>query len=180
MDQFGCSQEVAGLDPRRIWQHSFLEVDHEIFSTVILYLPLIQERQVSFGQKTVQKLNSNPNLDRQGKVNWWINSKRAPINVNKWWYANALNKYNLWLIIIICANDRRVIPCPAEKIKMPRPFPIFCQSDYLIHVVDSNSNNEWQQCRSRSVGFFRSQLIGSTLFAKAGYIRVQQDKSYKT
>ena len=26
---------------------------------------------------------------------------------------------------------------------MPRPFPIFCQSDNLIHV-DSNSNNEWQ------------------------------------
>ena len=28
-------------------QHSFMEIDHEIFSTVILFLPLIQEGQLS-------------------------------------------------------------------------------------------------------------------------------------
>ena len=28
-------------------QHSFIEIDHEIFSTVILSLPLIQEVQLS-------------------------------------------------------------------------------------------------------------------------------------
>ena len=27
---------------------------------------------------------------------------------------------------------------------MPCPFPIFSQSDYLIQVVDINSNTEWQ------------------------------------
>ena len=27
---------------------------------------------------------------------------------------------------------------------MPRPFPIFSQSDYLIQVVDINSNTRWQ------------------------------------
>ena len=31
--------------PRR--QHSFVEIDHELFSTVILSLPLIQEGQLS-------------------------------------------------------------------------------------------------------------------------------------
>ena len=31
--------------PLRGWQHSFVEIDHEIFSTVILSLPLIQEGQ---------------------------------------------------------------------------------------------------------------------------------------
>ena len=36
-----------GFNPRRGWQHSFVEVDHEIFSTVILSLPLIQEGQLS-------------------------------------------------------------------------------------------------------------------------------------
>ena len=30
-----------------IWLHSFVEIDHEIFSTVILSLPLIQEGQLS-------------------------------------------------------------------------------------------------------------------------------------
>ena len=29
------------------WQHSFVEFDHEIFSTFILFFLLIQERQLS-------------------------------------------------------------------------------------------------------------------------------------
>ena len=36
-----------GFNPRRSRQHSFVEIDHEIFSTVILSLPLIQEGQLS-------------------------------------------------------------------------------------------------------------------------------------
>ena len=39
-------QEVAGSTPSGR-QHSFVEIDHEIFSTVILSLPLIQEGQLS-------------------------------------------------------------------------------------------------------------------------------------
>ena len=35
------------INPRRSWQHSFLETDHEIFSTVILSHLLIQEGQLS-------------------------------------------------------------------------------------------------------------------------------------
>ena len=36
-----------GFNPRRGRHHSFVEIDHEIFSTVILSLPLIQEGQLS-------------------------------------------------------------------------------------------------------------------------------------
>ena len=36
-----------GFNPCRGRQHSFMEIDHEIFSTVILSLPLIQEGQLS-------------------------------------------------------------------------------------------------------------------------------------
>ena len=36
-----------GFNPRQGWQHSFVEIGHEIFSTVILSLPLIQEGQLS-------------------------------------------------------------------------------------------------------------------------------------
>ena len=44
--------EGRGFDPRRGRQHSFVEIDHEKFSTVILSLPLIQEEQLSvYGQK---------------------------------------------------------------------------------------------------------------------------------
>ena len=37
----------CGFNPRRGRQHSFVEIDHEVFSTVILSLPLIQEGQFS-------------------------------------------------------------------------------------------------------------------------------------
>ena len=47
----GCASDWRpggrGFDPRRGWQHSFVEIDHEIFSKVILSLPLIQEGQLS-------------------------------------------------------------------------------------------------------------------------------------
>ena len=36
-----------GFNPRRGRQHSFMEIDHEIFSTFILSLLLIQEGQLS-------------------------------------------------------------------------------------------------------------------------------------
>ena len=36
-----------GFNPCQDRQHSFVEIDHEIFSTVILSLPLIQEGQMS-------------------------------------------------------------------------------------------------------------------------------------
>ena len=36
-----------GFNPRQEQQYSFVEIDHEIFSTVILSLPLIQEGQLS-------------------------------------------------------------------------------------------------------------------------------------
>ena len=40
-------QEVAGSTPYQGWQYSFMEIDHEILSTVILSLLLIQEGQLS-------------------------------------------------------------------------------------------------------------------------------------
>ena len=40
-----------GFNPSRGRQHSFVEIDHEIFSMVILSLPLIQEGQLSVSGK---------------------------------------------------------------------------------------------------------------------------------
>ena len=45
--------EGHGFDPRGGWQHSFVEIDHEIFSTVILSLPLIREEQLTVSGKTM-------------------------------------------------------------------------------------------------------------------------------
>ena len=47
----GCAVQLktrrSRVQPRRGRQHSFVEIDHEIFSAVILSLPLIQEGQLS-------------------------------------------------------------------------------------------------------------------------------------
>ena len=43
-----------GFNPRRGRQHSFVEIGHEIFSTVILSLPLIQEGQLSVSGECAQ------------------------------------------------------------------------------------------------------------------------------
>ena len=51
-------QEVAG-STRRGRQHSFVEIDHEIFSTVILSLPLIQEGQLSVSGERICTLLVN-------------------------------------------------------------------------------------------------------------------------
>ena len=40
-------QEVAGSTPAEVDNILFVEIDHEIFSTFILFLPLIQEGQLS-------------------------------------------------------------------------------------------------------------------------------------
>ena len=40
-------QEVTGSTPTSGQQHSFVEIDHEIYSTVILSRPLTQEKQLS-------------------------------------------------------------------------------------------------------------------------------------
>ena len=48
---FGCAVDWrpggCGFNPHRGQQHSLVEIDHEIFSTAILSLPLIQEGQLS-------------------------------------------------------------------------------------------------------------------------------------
>ena len=51
----GCASDWRpgdhGFNPRRGQQHSFVETDYEIFSTVILSLPLIQEGQLSVSDR---------------------------------------------------------------------------------------------------------------------------------
>ena len=46
----GCAVRLetrrSRVQPSPRWQHSFMEIDHEIFSTVTLSLPLIQEGQL--------------------------------------------------------------------------------------------------------------------------------------
>ena len=58
----------SNFQPCRVWQHSFIEIDHEIFSVVVLSHLLIQEEQLSVsGKNNVHKyrlteFSETPNL----------------------------------------------------------------------------------------------------------------------
>ena len=63
-----------GFNPRRGRQHSFVEIDREILSTVILSLPLIQEGQLSVSGERMCTILVNP-LEDQAQacpVNVWF------------------------------------------------------------------------------------------------------------
>ena len=49
-----------GFNPRQGRQHSFVEIDHEIFSTFILPTPLIQEGQLSVSGERMCIILVNP------------------------------------------------------------------------------------------------------------------------
>ena len=72
----GCASDWRpggrGFDPRRSWQHSFVEIDHEIFSTVILSLPLIQEGQLSVSGERMCTILVNRLEDKACPVNVWL------------------------------------------------------------------------------------------------------------
>ena len=61
----------GGFNPRQGRQHSFVEIDHEIFSTVILSLPLIQEGQLSVSGERMCTILVNRLEDLACPVNVW-------------------------------------------------------------------------------------------------------------
>ena len=65
------------FDPRRGRQHSFVEIDHEIFSTVILSLPLIQEGQLSVSGERMCTILVNRLEDKACPVNVWLGKLTA-------------------------------------------------------------------------------------------------------
>ena len=66
-----------GFNPRRGRQHSFVEIDHEIFSTVILSLPLIQEGQLSVSSERMCTILGNRLEDYACPVNVWLGKLTA-------------------------------------------------------------------------------------------------------
>ena len=65
-----------GFNPRRGRQHSFI-IDHEIFSTVILSLPLIQEGQLSVSGERMCTILVNCLEDEACPVNVWLGKLTA-------------------------------------------------------------------------------------------------------
>ena len=77
----GCASDWRpggrGFNPRWGRQHSFVEIDHEIFSTVILSLPLIQEGQLSVSCERMCTILINRSEDYACPVNVWLGKLTA-------------------------------------------------------------------------------------------------------
>ena len=67
----------SGFNPRWGRQHSFVEIDHEIFSTVILSLQLIQEGQLSVSGERMCTILVNCLEDYACPVNVWLGKLTA-------------------------------------------------------------------------------------------------------
>ena len=67
----------CGFYPRRGQQHSFVEIDHEIFSMVILSLLLIQEVQLSVSGERMCTILVNRLEDKACPVNVWLGKLTA-------------------------------------------------------------------------------------------------------
>ena len=66
-----------GFDPRQGGQHSFMEIDREIFSKVILTLPLIQEGHLSVSGERICTILVNGLEDSVRPVNVWLGKLTA-------------------------------------------------------------------------------------------------------
>ena len=66
-----------GFNPRRGRQHSFVEINHEIFSMVILFLPLIQERQLSVSGERMCTILVDRSEDYACPVKVWLGKPTA-------------------------------------------------------------------------------------------------------
>ena len=77
----GCASNWTpggrGFDPHQGRQYSFVENDHEIFSTVILSLPLIQEGQLSVSGERMCTILVNCLEDQACPVNVWLGKLTA-------------------------------------------------------------------------------------------------------
>ena len=90
-----------GFDPRRGRQHSFVEIDHEIFSTVILSLPLIQEGQLSVSGQKMCTILVNRIEDYACPVNVWLGKLTAlDMTPLGWLGRKTSTQTNFWIGIV--------------------------------------------------------------------------------
>ena len=97
----GCASDWRpggrGFDPRRGWQHSFVEIDHEIFSKVILSLPLIQEGQLSVSGERMCTVLVNRLEDKACPVNVWLGKLTALMTPLGWLGRKTSTQTNSYL-----------------------------------------------------------------------------------
>ena len=107
--RIGCASNWRpggrGFDPSRGWQHSFVEIDHEIFSTVILSLPLIQEGQLSVSGERMCTILVNRLEDYTCSVNVWLGKLTALEMTPRGWLGHKTSTQHKHHQILLLNNN---------------------------------------------------------------------------
>ena len=99
-----------GFDPRRSRQHSFVEIDHEIFSTVILSLPLIQEGQLSVSGERMCTILVDRLEDKACPVNVWLVKLTALDMTPLGWLGRKTSTQTNKLVSVSYTYQRKRMP----------------------------------------------------------------------
>ena len=123
-----------GFNPRRGRQHSFVEIDHEIFSTVILSLPLIQEGQLSVSGERMCTILVNRLEDWACPVNVWLGKLTALDMTPLGWLGHKTSTQT---------NKLRLCFFPALKFWFMSPQRDILQN--ILELPQCGSFEEYQQ-----------------------------------
>ena len=149
-------------------------IDHEIFSTVILSLLLIQEGQLSVSGERMCTILVNRLEDYACPVNVWLGKLTAlDMTPLGWLGRKTSTQTNTWRQDQLCCMDFPLKVAPGfESFQILRQllvYKCYLQNDYKISQVyqytltlvllNPDMSCHCKQCRSRSIGFWRSQLI---------------------
>ena len=103
----------------------------------------------------------------------YLLKKKFVRNVNLIFLKKKKKKYCQFIFNWICTAS--VNPCPAEYIKMPRPLLIFSQRDNNPDYCSKFTYLMGNSADPDQLASEEANWSGSTLFAKAGCIWVQQN-----
>ena len=110
-------QEVAGSTPAEVGNILFVEIDHEIFSTVILSLPLIQEGQLSVSGERMCTIPVNRLEDYACPVNVWL-GKLTTLDMSPLgWLGRKTSTQTNKHVIIISQKYQEILTSGQENLQ---------------------------------------------------------------
>ena len=134
-----------GFNPRRGRQHSFVEIDHKIFSTVILSLSLIQEGQLSVSGERMCTILVYRLEDKACPVNVWLGKLTALDMTPLGWLGRKTSTQTNTVQKLWCWKLRVNTYCLTSY------WRIVLQLEPLTHLyLASNKRGIGKQCRPRS------------------------------
>ena len=116
LEPASVAQLDHGFNPRRGRQHSVVEIDHEIFSTVILSLLLIQEGQLSVSGERMCTILVNFLEDLACPVNVWLGKLTALVMTPLGWLGSKTSTQTNKSTMLCCIKTWNTLDLKCLKL----------------------------------------------------------------